>query len=179
MRSGARALSILAVPLNVELLQALEGSSQSPTDLRRAVGFPPQSTMRVYSRELIEAGVLRAERHKTFPSTATYSLTPAGRALLQAAIPLHEWLQAAPGKPISLASRAAKSVVKALVEAWSTAVIRALPQGGGRRTGRRDGCAKRWPRSSLQLFGSAGISPTPLRRSAASMLRRPSFSPFH
>jgi hypothetical protein len=47
-RAGAVALSLLSAPLNVHLLQALEDGSLPLIDLRRAVGSPPQRSMRVY-----------------------------------------------------------------------------------------------------------------------------------
>ena len=55
-RAGAVSLSLLSAPLNVHLLRALEEGPLALIDLRRAVGSPPQSTMRVYSRTLVEIG---------------------------------------------------------------------------------------------------------------------------
>ena len=125
-RAGATALSLLAAPLNVHLLQALEDGPLPLIDLRRAVGSPPQSTMRVYSRTLVEIGTLERQRQAAFPGTVEYASTESGRALLGIGAILERWLQEAPSGPISLGTTASKSATKALVEGWSTNIIRAL-----------------------------------------------------
>lgn len=125
-RAGATALSLLAAPLNVHLLQALEDGSLPLIDLRRAVGSPPQSTMRVYSRTLVEIGTLERQRQASFPGTVEYVSTESGRALLAIGQILERWLQEAPVGPITLGTTASKSATKALVEGWSTNIIRAL-----------------------------------------------------
>jgi len=125
-RAGAAALSLLAAPLNVHLLQALEDGPLPLIDLRRAVGSPPQSTMRVYSRTLVEIGTLERQRQPSFPGTVEYASTEAGQALLGTGAILERWLQEAPAGPITLGTTASKSATKALVEGWSTNIIRAL-----------------------------------------------------
>jgi DNA-binding HxlR family transcriptional regulator len=125
-RAGATALSLLAAPLNVHLLQALEDGPLPLIDLRRAVGSPPQSTMRVYSRTLVENGTLERQRQASFPGTVEYASTEGGRSLLAIGQILEGWLQEAPAAPISLGTTASKSATKALVEGWSTNIIRAL-----------------------------------------------------
>jgi len=125
-RAGAAALSLLAAPLNVHLLQALEDGPLPLIDLRRAVGSPPQSTMRVYSRTLVEIGTLERQRQPSFPGTVEYASTEAGQALLGIGAILERWLQEAPAGPITLGTTASKSATKALVEGWSTNIIRAL-----------------------------------------------------
>lgn len=125
-RAGATALSLLAAPLNVHLLQALEDGPLPLIDLRRAVGSPPQSTMRVYSRTLVEIGTLERQRQAAFPGTVEYASTESGRALLAIGQILERWLQEAPVGPITLGTTASKSATKALVEGWSTNIIRAL-----------------------------------------------------
>jgi len=125
-RAGATALSLLAAPLNVHLLQALDDGPLPLIDLRRSVGSPPQSTMRVYSRTLVEIGTLERQRQAAFPGTVEYGSTEAGRELLAIGQILERWLQEAPAGPISLGTTASKSATKALVEGWSTNIIRAL-----------------------------------------------------
>jgi DNA-binding HxlR family transcriptional regulator len=95
-------------------------------DLRRAVGSPPQSTIRVYSRTLAEMGVLEQRRQREVAGSSVYSLTPSGTALLKVGEMLQEWLNECPDGPIELGSTCAKSTVGALVEGWSTNIIRAL-----------------------------------------------------
>jgi DNA-binding HxlR family transcriptional regulator len=125
-RSGAVALSLLSAPLNVHLLQALEDGPMALIDLRRAVGSPPQSTMRVYSRTLVDLGTLERQRQAAFPGTVEYGSTDSGKALLEIGAIHENWLHEAPTGPISLGSTASKSATKALVEGWSTNIIRAL-----------------------------------------------------
>lgn len=125
-RAGGQGLSLLSAPLNVHTLKALEGNSMVLIDLRRAVGFPPQSTMRVYTRTLIKQGVLEQQRQSGFPGAIEYRITPAGGSLLKVGVYLQKWLHASPGGPIQLGSAAAKSAARALVEGWSAKIIRAL-----------------------------------------------------
>lgn len=125
-RTGGQALALLAAPLNVEILKALESEPRNLLDLRQAVGSPPQSTMRVYTRTLAEIGVLERRRRNEFPATAEYSLTPAGQALIAVAGVLERWLQGAPHGPLTIGSVAAKSATKALAGGWSANIVRAL-----------------------------------------------------
>ncbi len=125
-RAGGQALGLLAAPLNVEILRALEHETRNLLELRQAVGSPPQSTMRVYTRALAELGVLERRRRKEFPATAEYSLTPAGQSLLAVVNVLETWLQAAPHGPLTIGSVAAKSATKALAGGWSANIVRAV-----------------------------------------------------
>jgi DNA-binding HxlR family transcriptional regulator len=125
-RAGSTALTLLAAPLNVHILQALEEGPRTLLDLRRTVASPPESTMRLYSRILTKQGVVDRRRRSKFPSSAEYELTLPGRALLGVAKVLEEWLQTAPDGEIRLGSAPAKSAIKALVEGWSNNIIRAL-----------------------------------------------------
>jgi DNA-binding HxlR family transcriptional regulator len=126
MRAGGEALSLLAAPLNVYVLKALEEGPRSLLDLRRTVGSPPQSTLRLYLRGLDEKGLIERRRRNDFPTSAEYELTPTGRSLLTVAAALEDWLSIAPDGPIQLGSPAAKSTTKALVEGWTTTIVRAI-----------------------------------------------------
>jgi DNA-binding HxlR family transcriptional regulator len=126
IRAGGTALVLLSSPLNVHILQALEGESLSPLDLQRAASWPALSTMRVYLRNLIDVGVLEPRRHGTFPPTVEYALTPAGRALLRVGADLQTWLNSAPEGSILLGSPRSKSATRALVEGCSSNIVRAL-----------------------------------------------------
>lgn len=125
-RAGGQALSLLAAPLNVHILRALAAGPMELIDLRRAVGSPPQSTIRVYSRTLAEMGVLEQRRQREIAGSSLYSLTSSGTALLKVGEMLQEWLDECPDGPIELGSTCSKSTVGALVEGWSTNIIRAL-----------------------------------------------------
>jgi DNA-binding HxlR family transcriptional regulator len=126
VRTGAHALSLLSVPLNVYVLQALAEESQPLADLRRAIGSPPQTTMRGHLRALTEAGIIERRRQIDFPGSVDYQLARPGRELLSVAKLLQDWLAASPQGPLALGSPAAKSSIKALVEGWSAGVVRAL-----------------------------------------------------
>jgi DNA-binding HxlR family transcriptional regulator len=125
-RAGAQALTVLAAPLNIHTLKALEDGPMELLDLRRAVGSPPQSTMRVYTRALEDLDILERRRSNEFPATAKYTITPVGIGLLKVAGFLQEWLQAAPDGPILIGSVAAKSGTKALIGGWSSNIVRAV-----------------------------------------------------
>jgi DNA-binding HxlR family transcriptional regulator len=128
MRSGAEALSMLAVPLNVHVLRTLE-ESEGPTpltDLRRAIGHPPVTTMRSYLRRLVELGLVKRHREDDFPGSVSYLITSRGERLLAVGEVLQIWLRSALEGEIELGSTASKSAIKALVDGWSTGLIRAL-----------------------------------------------------
>jgi DNA-binding HxlR family transcriptional regulator len=125
-RAGAQALTVLAAPLNIHTLKALEDGPMELLDLRRAVGSPPESTMRVYTRALEELDILERRRSNEFPATARYTITPVGLGLLKVADFLQEWLLAAPDGPILLGSIAARNGTKALIGGWSSNIVRAV-----------------------------------------------------
>lgn len=125
-RAGGQALSLLAAPLNVHILRTLAEGPKDLMGLRRAVGSPPQSTMRVYSRTLAELGVLEQRRQNEFGGSSLYSLTSSGDALLEVGEILQRWLNDSPDGEIQLGSMPAKSTVGALIEGWSTNIVRAL-----------------------------------------------------
>jgi DNA-binding HxlR family transcriptional regulator len=126
VRAGTHALNLLSVPLNVHVLKALEEEPRSLIDLRRAVGSPPQTTMRSHLRALTGFGILERRRQSEFPGSVDYELARPGRDLLIVAEVLQAWLVDSPQGPLSLGGVAAKSSVKALVEGWSSAIVRAL-----------------------------------------------------
>lgn len=126
MRSVVRALSLLAAPLHVHLLKALEPGPLGLAELHRTVGSPPQSTLRVYLRTLTELGVVHRRQQLQFPGAVEYELTRSGEKLLAVGEVLQRWLSEAPDGPILLGSTAAKSTTKALVDGWSAQIVRAL-----------------------------------------------------
>lgn len=126
MRSGTHALSLLANPLNAHVLDALADGPKSLFDVRRAAGSPPQTTMRGHLQMMSEAGIVERRRLNDFPGQVDLQLTPSGRHLLTVARALRHWLAMAPDGPIELGTPAAKSSIKALVDGWSTGIIRVL-----------------------------------------------------
>jgi DNA-binding HxlR family transcriptional regulator len=125
-RAGTQALTLLATPINVYVLQALAEKSKSLMDLRREIGSPPQTTMRGYLRTLDETGVLTRRRQEGFPGSLDFELAPPGRDLLLVTEALRSWLAEAPEGPLEPGTSAAKSAVKALIGGWSTNMMRAL-----------------------------------------------------
>lgn len=126
MRAGAHALTLLAVPLNVHVLTALAEEPKALIDLRRAVGSPPQTTMRKHMRELTRLGIVERRRQADFPGTVDFELGSSGQDLLWVVSTLQTWLDQAPEGPLQLGGIAARSAIKALTEGWSSSIIRAL-----------------------------------------------------
>lgn len=126
LRAGGKALMLLAAPLNVEILRHLQQDPLSLQDLRTKLGLPPQSTMRLYLRTLSEIGVVVRRPRSEFPTSVDYEITQAGRELLDVGDAVDTWLRASPTGPRELGSGVAKSSIKALVEGWSSHIIRVL-----------------------------------------------------
>lgn len=125
-RSGAHTLVLLATPLNVVILRALVDGSKQQAELRRATGSPAQTTLRAQLKRLIEIGVIEKRRRNRFPGTLEYELTATGEDLIFVAAVLDRWLDEAPEGPLPIGSNAAKAAIRALTEAWSTTMLRAL-----------------------------------------------------
>lgn len=126
MRAGAHALSLLSIPLNVEVLLTLEEGPRSLSAVRKAAGSPPPTTMRGHLRNLTTLGVVEQSRQEAFPGSTDLALGPAGRALFPVIGALRTWLSAAPDGEIALGTPAAKRSIKALIEGWSHSIIRAI-----------------------------------------------------
>jgi DNA-binding HxlR family transcriptional regulator len=114
------------VPLNVQVLEALDSKPTPLPDLRRAVGHPPVTTMRSYVRNLTSLDVIERHREDDFPGSVSYTITKSGQHLLTVAKVLRQWLEDAPDGHMDLEDRAAKSVIRALVDGWDVGIVRAL-----------------------------------------------------
>lgn len=108
------------------ILQALAEKPKQQAELRRDAGAPAQTTLRAQLKRLVEIGAIAKERRNHFPGVLEYELTPAGRELLFVVDSLERWLAMAPSGPLSLDDNAAKAAIKALVESWSTRMLRAM-----------------------------------------------------
>lgn len=117
---------MLAVPLNLQVLESLDERPLALADLRRHVGHPPVTTMRSYLRKLTELQVVERRQEADFPGSVSYAITDPGKDLLAVAAVLQRWLREAPEGPIELGDRTAKSAIKALVDGWDTGIVRAL-----------------------------------------------------
>jgi DNA-binding HxlR family transcriptional regulator len=128
MRAGCQALSLLAAPLNVQVLRALDGAPGGVplAELRQAVGSPPQTTMRTHLRSLSALGIVAGERRGAFPGPVDYRLERAGTDLLCLARVVDAWLGRGELELQALGDSRAKSSVKALVDGWSSSLVWAL-----------------------------------------------------
>lgn len=95
-------------------------------ELRKDLGAPAQTTLRLHLRRLCELGVLNRNEQSGFPGTVGYGLGPAGDDLLRTAEPLSDWLAASPFGPLTLADPTASSAVRAFVGGWTSNVLRVL-----------------------------------------------------
>ncbi|HET9592712.1 MAG TPA: hypothetical protein VFP17_07340, partial [Solirubrobacterales bacterium] len=80
----------------------------------------------LYSHTLFELNIVERERQASFPGSVEYRITPTGLNLLGVAGVLQTWLNLAPRGPIELGTTSSKSATKALVEGWSTNIVRAI-----------------------------------------------------
>lgn len=126
VRSGAQTLALLASPLDVQILRVLSSGSRPQLELQRECGSPAQTTLRTQLKRLEAVGAIERRRHEGFPGIVDYELSDAGRGLLSVATVLERWLQSAPEGPIELGGSTAKAAITALVEGWSTRIMRAL-----------------------------------------------------
>lgn len=125
-RSGARALSLLANPLNGIVLRKLADGPKRLVDLRRETGSPAQTTLRAHLKELDQARAIEKRRRDRFPGVLEYELTTAGDDLLFVVDTLDRWLHEAPDGPLDFGSGKGKAAVKSLIESWSSTMLRAL-----------------------------------------------------
>ncbi len=128
-RSGAQTLVLLGTPLNVFLLEALADGPRQQSQLRRACGSPAQTTLRAQLKRLAEIGAIEQRRRNRFPGVLEYELTSSGHELIAVQEVVRRWLAHSPGGELTLGSGAAKAAVRALAEAWSTTMLRALAAG--------------------------------------------------
>lgn len=125
-RVGERPLNVLAVPLNVMILRALEAGPLRLAALRRATGLPPQTTLRGHVAKLVEIGAIAKQSSPESLSAVEHLLTPMGWDMLGLAAMLEDWLESAPSGPIALTSGAATGVIRALVDGWSATILQAV-----------------------------------------------------
>jgi DNA-binding HxlR family transcriptional regulator len=96
------------------------------TNLGRAAGSPPQTTLRKHLQALTRLGAISKQRSAGFPGAVEYELADPGRDLLQVAAVLQGWLAASPDGPLTLGALGSQGTIKALVEGWSSALVRAF-----------------------------------------------------
>jgi DNA-binding HxlR family transcriptional regulator len=80
----------------------------------------------MHLRVLTEAGIVERRQQRQFPSPVEYELTRAGDDLLSVATVVADWLRLSPQGPLQLGGNLAKSATKALVDGWSSGIVRAL-----------------------------------------------------
>jgi DNA-binding HxlR family transcriptional regulator len=126
VRAGAIGLSLLADPLDARIPLALEQGPLPLIELRRALGSPPQTTLRKHLQQLSEFGVLTRVQERGFPGAVEYQLGPSGPGLLEVVSVVTAWLKTSPAGPLAIGDTGAKSSIQAFVDGWSANVLRAL-----------------------------------------------------
>ena len=126
MRAGGKALTLLGGRRNFLILHALADGPRGQLELRRAAGFPAQSTLRGHLKTLEETGAIVKRRRDGFPGALEHELTEAGDELLVVAEHLRRWLADAPRGPIEPGGDAARAAVKGLVDGWLARMLAPL-----------------------------------------------------
>jgi len=125
-RSGTRTLLLLASPLAVRILISLASGPKQQAELQLDAGSPAQSTLRAQLKRFVGIGAVEAQRRNRFPGLLEYELTEAGRELQAVLAAIGSWLALAPDGPLPIGDNAAKAALKAMTDAWSTTMLRAL-----------------------------------------------------
>lgn len=126
-RAGGRFLTLLADPLNVAALRALEETpALSTAELNRAAGSPAQTTLRGRLRELIGLGLLERQHRARSTDSHRIELTTAGFEFLEDAEAVEAWLAERAEQPVELGTMPARNALKILVEGWSSTLVHAL-----------------------------------------------------
>jgi DNA-binding HxlR family transcriptional regulator len=125
VRHGAFALSLISVPLNFQVLEALEEEPRSLRDLRQLVGVYAASAMRKQLRPLTDLEAVLCCQHPEFPGLK-YELGAAGTELLEIGRLVQDWLDDYPEGRMGLGSVAAEGGIRALVEGWNSKIVRAI-----------------------------------------------------
>lgn len=137
-RAGARVLSLLAMPLNREILDELSRGPRRLSELRHQIGSS-QTTLRARLKQFGEFGIVTKRKLNPFPSWREYELTSgAGKELLFVITTLESWLASAPEEPLAFDSDAGRSAIRTLAESWSSTMLRALAAGPTRPTDLRN-----------------------------------------
>ena len=123
-RAGSLVLSLLANSLNAEVLRIHSEGPQRVSKLHERIGWAAQTTLRASVGMLVEAGALTKADESQY--AVEHSLTAAGREMLFVADVLEDWLERNPDGPIAADSKAARSAIKSLTEAWSSALVPTL-----------------------------------------------------
>lgn len=126
IRAGSRVLSLFANPLNVRVLRAYGDGPKRFSEVREAVGWSAESTVRAAIANLCDLGAVERAAPTGRIRGSMTALAPAGEELLRVADALQAWLQRFPTRPLSLDSEEAKGAVKALAGGWSSALVREL-----------------------------------------------------
>lgn len=126
MRAGGYGLLLLSDLLDAMVLRELEPGPRPLMELRTAVGSPPETTLRKHLKRLVALGIVVRTRQVEFPAPVSYELSASGRELAYTSHAVAAWLAAAPGGPLQIGTAAAKSAIKALVDGWTTKILRAL-----------------------------------------------------
>jgi DNA-binding HxlR family transcriptional regulator len=126
LRSGAYAIGLLSDSLDARLIVTLGEEEMPLRRLRQLVGAPAQTTLRKHLSALAAKGLVQRRRLEPFPGNQELRLSESGRALLPVAASAEAWLARCPAGAIELGTPGSRSALKALVEGWSSLMLRAL-----------------------------------------------------
>jgi len=125
-RAGARVLELLANPLHVRILRALERGPLRLAELHERTEWPAQTTLRAAIATLRQSGVLERREVSRMPFGVANELSEAGREVLFVAGVVERWLAKGPQGRISVDSAAGKAAIKSLAAGWSSTLVREL-----------------------------------------------------
>lgn len=125
-RTGARALTLLATPLNVALLRELQAGPKLPDELRRASGQPARRTLRSHLKGLERLGIVTRRNWSIYAGSREYDLAEPGRQLRFVMVALERWLTGNRWELLELGSDAGADAIKAVLAGWSSQIMRAV-----------------------------------------------------
>jgi len=128
-RAGGVGLSLLSIPINAAVLRSLAREPMPLPGLCRAAGSLPETTMRSCLSALAAIGLVEKRHLNGFASGVEYRLADGGRGLLAVASVLGAWLSTSPDGPTELGTTSTRSALNALLDGWSTSIVRALAAG--------------------------------------------------
>jgi DNA-binding HxlR family transcriptional regulator len=117
---------LLAVPLNILILEALAGGSMKQGELRYACDSPPRGALRSQLKALTAAGAIVKRRRGAFGGASEYVLAEPGRELGFVKSMVVRWLAEFPPERRELDSDIGRAALEALVDGWSSSLIWAL-----------------------------------------------------
>lgn len=125
-RTGAQILALLAAPLNVTVLRALQTGPRRQDELRHESGSPAKRILRSCLETLEQFGIVVRRGHSPFPGSREYELAEPGHELRFVMVSLERWLTGNRWERLELDSDAGAAAIKTVLDAWSSNIMRAI-----------------------------------------------------